>query len=56
MTTDRRAIREDGERLLEDARSRGRLALAMTWSALLWDRVFVGARQTHDRGGTGPHA
>ncbi|MEO8681619.1 MAG: ABC transporter permease [Vicinamibacterales bacterium] len=46
MTVDRRAIREDGERLLEAARGRGRVALATTWLALLWDRVVVGAR--HD--------
>ncbi len=46
MTIDRRAIREDGERLLKDARARGRVALATTWFALLWDLVFVGAR--HD--------
>ena len=46
MTIDRRAIREDGERLLDAARARGRVALATTWFALLWDLVFVGAR--HD--------
>ena len=46
MTSDRRAIREDGERLLEAARARGRVSVATTWFALLWDRVFVGAR--HD--------
>ena len=46
MTTDRRAIREDGQRLLEEARTRGRVALAATWLALRWDRVFSGAR--HD--------
>lgn len=46
MTIDRRAIREDGERLLNDARARGPVSLATTWFALLWDRVFVGAR--HD--------
>ncbi len=46
MTSDRRAIREDGERLLQAARARGRVALATTWFALLWDRIFVGAR--HD--------
>jgi putative ABC transport system permease protein len=43
MTHDRRVIREDGERLLEAARARGRVALAKTWFALLWDLVFVGA-------------
>ena len=46
MTSDRRAIREDGERLLTTARARGRVTLATTWFALLWDLVFVGAR--HD--------
>jgi putative ABC transport system permease protein len=46
MTTDRRAIRADGERLLDVARARGRLAFATTWLALLWDLVFVGGR--HD--------
>ena len=46
MTSDRRAIREDGERLLEAARARGRVALVKTWFALLWDLVFVGA--AHD--------
>jgi putative ABC transport system permease protein len=44
--SDRRAIREDGERLLETARARGPLTLATTGFALLWDLVFVGAR--HD--------
>lgn len=46
MTIDRRAIREDRERLLTDARARGGVALATTWFALLWDLVFVGVR--HD--------
>ncbi len=46
MTIDRRAIRRDGERLLDAARARGRVALATTWFALLWDLVFGGAR--HD--------
>jgi hypothetical protein len=46
MSDDRRAIREDGERLLETARARGRVSLVTTWFALLWDLVFVGAR--HD--------
>jgi putative ABC transport system permease protein len=46
MTTDRRAIREDRRRLLEEASARGWVALATTWLALLWDRVFAGAR--HD--------
>ena len=44
MTTDRRAIREDGRRLLEAARARGRVTLVKTWLALLWDLIFVGAR------------
>ena len=44
--SDRRAIREDGQRLLEDARATGRAALATTWLALLWDRIFAGVR--HD--------
>ncbi len=46
MTTDRRAVREDGDRLLDDARARGPVSFATTWFALLWDLVFVGAR--HD--------
>jgi predicted permease len=37
---------EDGERMLSAAHTRGRVALATTWFALLWDLVFVGAR--HD--------
>jgi putative ABC transport system permease protein len=43
---ERHAIREDGERLLNAAHTRGRLTLATTWLALLWDLVVVGAR--HD--------
>ncbi len=46
MTGDRRAIREDGRRLLAAARARGRAAVVMTWLALSWDFVFVGLR--HD--------
>lgn len=46
MTSDRRAIREDGERLLTAARARGLGAFAATWCALVWDLVFIGAR--HD--------
>ncbi len=46
MTSDRRAIREDGEQLLRDARERGRVPFVTTWLALLWDLVVVGAR--HD--------
>lgn len=46
MSVDRQAIRDDRQRLLAAARARGRVSFVMTWSALLWDRVFVGAR--HD--------
>ncbi len=46
MTGDRRAIREDGDRLLNDARGRGPVAFVTTWLALLWDRLFVGG--AHD--------
>ena len=46
MTTDRREIREDGERMLEAARARGTVTLVATWFALLWDLIFVGVR--HD--------
>jgi len=42
VTIDRRAIREDGERLLDAARARGRVSLVTTWLALLWDFVFFG--------------
>ena len=42
MTIDRRAIREDGERLLDAARARGRVSLVKTWLALLWDFVIFG--------------
>ena len=42
MTIDRRAIHEDGERLLNAARTRGRVPLVATWLALLWDFVFFG--------------
>jgi putative ABC transport system permease protein len=44
--SDRQAIRDDRKRLLDDARAHGRVALASTWLALLWDRIFTGA--THD--------
>jgi predicted permease len=44
--TDRRVIREDGERLLKEAHARGGVPLVTTGFALLWDLVFVGAR--HD--------
>jgi putative ABC transport system permease protein len=43
---ERHAIREDGERLLEAAHTRGPVMLAATWLALVWDLVFVGLR--HD--------
>ena len=43
---ERRAISDDGERMLTAAHGRGRVALATTWFALIWDLVFVGAR--HD--------
>ncbi|HYN06172.1 MAG TPA: ABC transporter permease [Vicinamibacterales bacterium] len=43
---ERRAMGEDGERMLNAAHARGRVTLATTWFALLWDLVFVGAR--HD--------
>ena len=46
MTIDRRAVREDGKRMLAEARARGRVALVTTWLALLWDFIFAGAR--HD--------
>ena len=42
MTPDRRAIREDGKRLLHSARGRGRIPYVTTWLALVWDRVLVG--------------
>jgi len=42
VTIDRRAIHEDGERLLNAARTRGRVPLVTTWLALLWDFVFFG--------------
>lgn len=46
MSPEQRERRDDGRRLLSDARARGPAALAATWLALVWDRVFVGAR--HD--------
>lgn len=42
MTIDRRVIREDGERLLNAARARGRVPLVTTWLALLWDFAVFG--------------
>ena len=46
MTIDPQDIRDDRKQLLDDARARGNGAYLSTWLALLWDRVFVGAR--HD--------
>ena len=43
---ERQTIRDDGKRLLEAAHARGRLTLATTWLALVWDLVVIGAR--HD--------
>ena len=40
---EQRAIKEDAELLLEDARARGRGAVAATWLALMWDLIIVGA-------------
>ena len=40
---EQRAIKEDAELLLEDARARGRSAVAATWLALMWDLIIVGA-------------
>ncbi len=39
---ERRAIKEDAERLLDAAHARGRGAFAATWLALMWDLVIVG--------------
>ena len=46
MSHDRRDIRKDGERLLDEARARGPVAVVTTRLALLWDFFFAGAR--HD--------
>jgi predicted permease len=43
---ERHAIGEDGERLLKAAHAQGRVTLATTWLALVWDLVFLGA--AHD--------
>ena len=43
---ERRAVGEDGERMLQAAHAYGPITLVTTWFALLWDLVFVGAR--HD--------
>ena len=40
---ERRAIQEDGQRLLNAARARSRAAVAMTWLALMWDLAIAGA-------------
>ena len=42
---ERHAMREDGESMLKAARSRGPLAVILTWLALLSDLVFVGVVQ-----------
>jgi putative ABC transport system permease protein len=42
---EQRAIQEDGERLLDAARERGRGAVAVTWAALMWDLIIAGAGQ-----------
>jgi predicted permease len=39
---ERREMREDADLLLDAARSRGRVAFAATWLALVWDLVVVG--------------
>ncbi len=46
MNADRLAIREDRQRLLQQARAQGPAAYATTWLALLWDLIFAGVR--HD--------
>ena len=46
---ERRAIKEDAELLLEDARARGRGAVAATWLALMWDLIIVGADRKSTR-------
>jgi putative ABC transport system permease protein len=46
MSPDRRAVRADGKRLLDDARARGPVSFLTTGFALAWDLVFVGVR--HD--------
>ena len=45
-SAERHAIRDDGERLLTAAHTQGRLTLATTWLALVWDVVVGGVR--HD--------
>jgi putative ABC transport system permease protein len=40
---EQQAIKEDAERLLDAARTRGRGPLAATWLALVWDLVIAGA-------------
>ncbi len=44
MMDDRRAIRDDGERLVDEARKQGPLAVATTRIALLWDLIVAGLR------------
>jgi len=36
---DAREMKEDAERLLDEARARGRIEFAVTWFALLWDLI-----------------
>lgn len=43
MSPEQRERRDDGRRLLAEARRRGPASLAATWLALLADRLFVGA-------------
>ena len=40
---EQRAIKEDAQLLLDEARARGRGALATTWLALMWDLIVIGA-------------
>src|SRR5687768_5705816 len=42
---EQRTIQEDGERILDAARARGRRALAATWLALTWDLLIAGGGQ-----------
>ena len=39
------AIQEDAERLLQDAATKGRRVVAMTWVALVWDLAAIGMAQ-----------
>ena len=40
---EQQAIKADAELLLDAARERGRVAMATTWLALMWDLIIVGA-------------